>query len=111
LADALRLRALAELGAHGLRQLGLLALRVLALEARRGREGPPRVVVDELRVDVREGAVHREARTRRAPADLLAHPLVAADAAFFATLLCHFLLPYAFAPTLPAFPALRRMCS
>src|SRR5207249_6857243 len=81
------LRALAERLPDGRGLLRLLA--ILLIEARRRRERPLGVVVDELRVDVRERAVHRKARTRRAAAHLLAHALVTATTTLLASLLCH----------------------
>src|SRR2546429_750248 len=106
--DPLRLRALAKQRSDGFGPLALLALAVLRVDARRGDEGPARVVVDELRVDVRERAEHGETRPVRAAADLLAHALVPTDPALGSRFGCHYVFA---APTLPALPALRRMYS
>src|SRR5207237_9046917 len=89
LADALGLRLLAEHRADRLRTLALLGVSVLGVDARRGDERVARVVVDELRVDVLDRAEHGEARTSRAPADLLPHARVAPGPAFPSCLFCH----------------------
>src|SRR5207244_10024876 len=108
LADALGLRLLAEHRADRLRPLALLTFSIFRVARRRLDQGVAGVVVDELRVDVLDGAEDGEAWTSRAPADLLPHARVAPGPAFAPCLLCH----YAFAaPTLPALPALRRMYS
>src|SRR5204863_156611 len=87
--DAGLLRPLAERGPHGLRALGLLVLAVTRVEAGRGGEGLPRDVVDQLRVDVRDRAVHGKPWTRGAALHLRTHAGVTANAARLATLHSH----------------------
>src|SRR5207244_12996307 len=89
LRDPLGLRALAERGPDRLRPLGLAALRVLDVAARRGDERLPGLVVDELRVDVRERADHGEPRARRAAADVIAYALVTPGTALASGLFGH----------------------
>src|ERR671935_2545006 len=106
--DALLLRPLREELADLRGGLALLRLLTPELETRRGRERPATVVVDELCVDVRERAIHREPRSRRAAAHLVADAFVPCDAGTAD----HGRLTHAFAaPTFPALPALRRLTS
>src|SRR5207244_13385890 len=108
LADALGLRLLAEHRADRFRPLALLTFSIFRVARRRLDQGVAGVVVDELRVGGLDGAEDGEAWRGRAPAALFPPRRVAPGPAFAPCLLCH----YAFAaPTLPALPALRRMCS
>src|SRR3954462_13792134 len=102
---ALHPRLLGAAGEHLARALGLLERRQLAplgLGPRDGRDGPRRVVVDELGEHPAVGAKHRQARTLRRAADLRAHPAATAHAALWLGLDGH---GYA------RFPTLRLPCS
>src|SRR5688572_25216462 len=97
----LRGQSLADLG----RPLRLLPRRDAGIG--NGQNRPLRAVVDELRVDVLDRAVHHEARTLGAATDLLPHAQVPLVALLSARLRLvnrsHYLAP--------ALPAFRRICS
>src|SRR5688500_17138036 len=102
------LRALGDRDPHGARDVDLRVTREIVLAAGRGGQRAPGGVVDHLGIDEFRAAEDRQARALGAPADAEPKALVSLATQCVAGEICHG-LPYP--PTLPALPALRRICS